>query len=175
MNKKSTPFIKFVNGKGLNPNIEVLFYVLLALLIILGFTANGPEGLLIVPLLPIGLVPLFSGWGTEIQLSSKNYRHYRSIYGLSWGKWKSYTYCSDIVIQTNHYSGLAQSRTSVSTTVEDKRTEVFFMTFDHRHKVLIAVAENAKEAFEIAQDLSRKTGFPIKKFHPKSSFPSKRP
>ena len=158
--------ITFVNGKRMNPNIEVSFYLILAGILATLLFSEGFERFIGLLFLPIGLVPFFTKWGTDIQLSSKNYRHYRSIYGLSWGSWKSYAPFSDIVIQTNRYSGLAQSRTGITTEVSDIRTEVFFMTTDHRHKVLVALAKNVKEAHLIAAELSSQTNMPIKKFNP---------
>jgi len=126
----------------------------------------------------IGIMPFFSHWGTELNFERETIREYNSILGLRWGSWKTFEYHTDIVVQTLHYKDEVYSAMGVSgagirnfkvMTLQDKKTKVFFMTPDHRHKFLVATGKNAEHAFKIAKELSEKTGKKIKKFSPKMS------
>ena len=121
-------------------------------------------------LLPIGILIIFANEGAQFKPNQKLYRHYSGVWGLNFGKWKSYEAYTDMALLSQRMSASGYSRGNVKLTQTEVMHELYLLTPDHRKKLLAYVFEN-KDAADNANPHTLADGLGVKfrTFSPKIS------
>jgi len=166
--------ISISNGFSFGPATRFLAGILAAFGLLAVLT--GGPGLFVGPVICLmSFFALTSKFGTEISLSNNYIREYGSVFGIKSGKWESSLLLPDLcVLKIGKTQSVANSRTGgLGTDMDVSKNEVYFLSANHRKKILIKVCNSKAEALNFAQDLAQKMGKNLAEFNPKISDQSK--
>jgi len=113
-------------------------------------------------------------FGSEFSEDLKRMREFSLIIGFRKGKWIDLNAYSDLVIIQLSRSGGMFSRTGRSTQYDASKIEIYLMTPDHRHRLLVNVCKSGEEAIEVSEKLAQTLNKKLTAFKPFISEKSKR-
>jgi hypothetical protein len=148
--------------------LALLFFILGSFSLISGTLIGLVVGLLLVILGGFGFS---SSLGIDVCLRTNYIREYHLVYFLiKMGKWKSTASYPDIcILKLGKSKTTHQSTGAFFSTMDASINEVFFMTANHRKRILIAKCASLEAAVNTAKMLEEKTGKSLKEFNPKIS------
>lgn len=111
----------------------------------------------------------FSTYGMQIDSDHHRFREYGAILGIKYGKWKQQSMFPYMAILGSRKSSLGRSYTGVTTSMQVYSVDLYFLTENHRGKVVIKEFPNSEKAIEFAQELKEITGARLVKYSPEIS------
>lgn len=122
--------------------------------------------LLAIILLLVGLFICTSSYGTEIDVTNKNYREYGSIYGLKRGSWFDLNTMPYLAILKSRSGYRMYSTSNRSTTDTTDYFDVCLLNQTHRKKVVLMRFKSKDEALKFASNIESQLGVALTQFNP---------
>ncbi len=125
---------------------------------------------LTIVLSPIGLFILFAEEGAQFKPKEKLYRHYSGIWGLKFGKWKSYAGYTDMALLSQRVSATGYFQGVIPLTQEGMAYDLYLLTPNHRNKIVAYVFNNKIDVENANPELiAKQLGVKFTNFAPKMS------
>lgn len=157
-------------GFSFHPVVRVISLVMAFLL--LGFTLIVP--ILGLPLLAALIYAAFSSYGIQIQNERNRFREYSGFIWLKWGKWLILEDFPDLAILRESEGITTHSLSDRTTTNTETQYGVYFLSPDHRKRVLAGKFKNRDGSQDFAERLAFDFGKNYTVYNPKISSKSKR-
>jgi len=129
-------------------------YIFGIVLSIIGIGACFSSPVLGVILILVGAFVWSNYFGMEIDTRNQTYREYSSAFGMKYGSWlpmNTLPYVSVLMIKEGM---TVYSRSNRSTTISEERYGAYFLSKNHREKILIGKYDKKEEAMNFAQELA---------------------
>ena len=111
-----------------------------------------------------------STYGVQIDHKHKRFREYGAVLGfIKYGKWHKQDDFPYLSILGSRKTALGRSYAGVTTSLETRTVDLYFLTENHRGKVAVKEFPNSEEAIEFALELKKLTGARLVKFSPEIS------
>jgi len=148
--------------------------VLIGVLPMLGMLTDSRTAAFGFVFLIFPILAYTSLFGSEFSEDLKRMREFSLIIGFRKGKWIDLNAYSDLVIIQLSRSGGMFSRTGRSTQYDASKIEIYLMTPDLRHRLLVNVCKSGEEAIEVSEKLAQTLNKKLTAFKPFISEKSKR-
>ncbi len=133
-------------------DVPVFKYVLGTIVLLFGLFLLFSGGLFIGSLFTVIGINLFSSEGSEIDLSNKTYRNIKSVFGLKFGKWKSFPEFEYVTIFKTKES---QKINMVSTSTAIQYGIIHLNLFYNRNKhITVYKTHEIEDAFKVAKHIA---------------------